>query len=148
MAGELRISTKVVHNAEAELLEAGFIERTHTPHARRSGKRHNGNIVALAGISLRPLIDGWAKWQARREAIELQVNAVFCLKQEVAALNREVRASENPDAIERAGEILPRGRVSRINDLEKLEALRNALEALSVLLELPSGATESSDQTE
>ena len=148
IAGELRISTKVLHNAEAELLEAGFIERTHTPHARRSGKRHNGNIVALAGISLRPLIDGWAKLQARRQAIELQANALFCLKQEVAALNREVRASDNPDAIERAGEILPRGRVSRINDVEKLEALRNALEALLVLLELPSGATKSSDQTE
>lgn len=148
MAGELRISTKVLHNAEAELLEAGFIERTHTPHARRSGKRHNGNIVALAGISLRPLIDGWAKWQARREAIELQASAVFCLKQEVAALNREVRASDNPEAIERAGEILPRGRVSRINHVEKLEALRDALEALLVLLEFPSGATKSSDQTE
>lgn len=148
MAGQLRISTRVLHTAEAELLEAGFIERTHTPHARRSGKRHNGNIVALAGISLRPLIDGWAKWQARREAIELQASAVFCLKQEVAALNREVRASDNPEAIERAGEILPRGRVSRINDVEKLEALRNALEALLVLLELPSGATKSSDQTE
>lgn len=148
MAGELRISTKVLHNAEAELRRGGFIERTHSPHARRSGKRHNGNIVALAGISLRPLIDGWAKWQARREAIELQANAVFCLKQEVAALNREVRASDNPEAIERVGEILPRGRVSRINDVEKLEALRNALEALLVLLELPSGATESSDRTE
>lgn len=148
MAGELRISTKVLHNAEAELLEAGFIERTHTPHARRCGKRHNGDIVALAGISLRPLIDGWAKWQTRREAIELQANAVFCLKQEVASLNREARASDNPDAIERAGEILPRGRVSRINDVEKLEALRDALEALLVLLELPSGATKSSDQTE
>ena len=148
MAGELRISTKVLHNAEAELLEAGFIERTHTPHARRSGKRHDGNIVALAGISLRPLIDGWAKWQARREAIELQANAVFCLKQEVTALNREVRASDDPDAIERAGEILPRGRISRINDVEKLEALRDALEALLVLLEVPSGATKSSYQTE
>ena len=148
MAGELRISTKVLHNAEAELLEAGFIERTHTPHARRSGKRHNGNIVALAGISLRPLIDGWAKWQARREAIEMQANAILYLKQEVAALNREVRASDNPEAIERACEILPRGRVSRINDVEKLEALRDALEALLVLLEVPSGATKSSDQTE
>ena len=148
MAGELRISTKVLHNAEAELLEAGFIERTHTPHARRCGKRHNGDIVALAGISLRPLIEGWAKWQARREAIELQASAVFSLKQEVAALNREVRASDNPGAIERAGEILPRGRISRINDVEKLEALRDAHEALLVLLEVPSGATKSSDQTE
>lgn len=148
MAGELRISPRVLHNAEAELRRRGFIERTHSPHARRSGKRYNGDIVALAGISLRPLIDGWAKWQARRQAIELQANALFCLKQEVAALNREVRASDDPEAIERAGEILPRGRVSRINDLEKLEALRDALEALLVVLEVPFGATESSDQTE
>lgn len=148
IAATLRISTKVLHNAEAQLRKAGLIERTYSPHARRSGKRHDGTIIALSGISLRPLIDGWAKWQARREVIELQARAVFCLKQEVAALNREARASNDPRTIERACEILPRGRVSRINDVEKLEALRDALEALLVLVEVPSGATKSSDQTE
>jgi len=147
-AAALGISTKVLHNAEAHLRDAGFIERTHSPHARRSGKRHNGVIVALAGISLKPLIDGWAKWHARREAMELQAKALFCLKQEIAALNRQVRCSGNPDAIERAGDVLPRGRVSRIDDPEKLGSIRDALQAILVLLEVPSGATRSSDRTE
>ena len=147
-AAALGISTKVLHNAEAYLRDAGFIERTHSPHARRSGKRQNGIIIALAGISLKPLIDGWAKWQARREAIELQAKAMFCLKQEIAALNRQVRCSGNSDAIERTGDVLPRGRVSRIDDPEKLEAIRDALQAILVLLEVPSGATRTSDRTE
>ena len=140
-AAELNISTKVLHNAEAELRRGGFIERTHSPQARRSGKRYAGEIVALAGISLRPLIDGYAKWQARREAMELQAKAVFCLKQEVAALNRRLHKSDDCTLIEKAGAILPRGRVSRISSVEKLEAIRDALEALLVLLELPSGDT-------
>lgn len=148
MVDELGISTKVLHNAEAELRDAGFIERTHSPHARRSGKRHNGDIIALAGISLRPLIDGYATWTARRDAIELQNRALFCLKQEVAALNREIRRSEDEALIDKAQQILPRGRVSRLNDPKKLEAVREALKAVLVLLEVPSGATNSSHRTE
>lgn len=46
-AQTLRISTKVLHNAEAELERGGFIERTHVPHARRSGQRRDGAIITL-----------------------------------------------------------------------------------------------------
>jgi replication initiation protein RepC len=144
----LRISTKVLHNAEAELERGGFIERTHVPHARRTGQRRDGVIVSLAGISLRPLIDGYARWKARLEAIELHERAVASLRHEVVMLSREIRATQAAALIEEAERILPRGRVSRISSAEKLEALKAMLEALLVQPELPSGDTKSSHRTE
>lgn len=147
-AQTLRISTKVLHNAEAELERGGFIERTHVPHARRTGQRRDGVIVSLAGISLRPVIDGYHRWMARHEAMELQRDAVAALRHEVVMLGRQIRASEAVEAVEQADRILPRGRVSRIESIEKLEALKASLEALLVQLDLPSGDTKSSVRTE
>ncbi|MEZ5682752.1 MAG: helix-turn-helix domain-containing protein [Novosphingobium sp.] len=143
-AQTLRISTKVLHNAEAELKRGGFIERTHVPHARRSGQRSDGVIVSLAGISLRPVIDGYGRWKARLDAMELHERAVASLRHEVVMLGRQIRASEAVEAVEQADRILPRGRVSRIESIEKLEALKASLEALLVQLDLPSGDTKSS----
>jgi hypothetical protein len=147
-AQTLRISTKVLHNAEAELERGGFIERTHIPHARRTGQRRDGVIVSLAGISLRPLIDGYHRWKARHEAIELQKRAMAALRHEVVMLGRQIRATQAGEAIEQADRILPRGRVSRIESIEKLKALKASLEVLLVQLDLPSGDAKSSVRTE
>lgn len=147
-AQTLRISTKVLHNAEAELERGGFIERSHVPHARRTGQRRDGVIVSLAGISLRPLIDGYARWKARLEAMELHERALTSLRHEIVMLGREIRATQAAALIEAAERILPRGRVSRISSAEKLEALKAMLEALLVQPELPSGDTNSSHRTE
>lgn len=144
----LRISTRVLHNAEAELERGGFIERTHVLHARRTGQRRDGAIVTLAGISLRPIIDGYHRWTARHEAMELQRDAVAALRHEVVMLARQIRATEAAETVEKAERILPRGRVSRIESIEKLEALKASLEALLVQLDLPSGDTKSSVRTE
>lgn len=147
-AQTLRISTKVLHNAEAELERGGFIERTYVLHARRTGQRRDGVIVSLAGISLRPLIDSYSRWKARLEAIELHERAVASLRHEIVMLGREIRATQAAALIEQAERILPRGRVSRISSAEKLEALKCMLEALLVQPELPSGDTKSSVRTE
>lgn len=129
-AQTLRISTKVLHNAEAELERGGFIERTHVPHARRTGQRRDGVIVSLAGISLRPIINGYDRWKTRLEAMQLHERAVASLRHEVVMLGREIRATQAACLIEKAERILPRGRVSRISCVEKLEALKGMLEAL------------------
>lgn len=147
-AQTLRISTKVLHNAEAELERGGFIERTHVPHARRTGQRRDGVIVSLAGISLRPLIDGFGRWKARLEAMELHERAMASLRHEIVMLGRQIRATQAAALIEEAERILPRGRVSRISSAEKLQALKGMLEALLVQPELPSGDTKSSHRTE
>ena len=144
----LRISTKVLHNAEAELERGGFIERTHVPHARRTGQRRDGVIVSLSGISLRPLIDGFCRWKARLEAMELHERAMASLRHEIVMLGREIRATQAAALIEEAERILPRGRVSRISSAEKLQALKGMLEALLVQPELPIGDTKFSHRTE
>lgn len=147
-AQALRVSTKVLHNAEAELERGGFIERTHVPHARRTGQRREGVIVSLAGISLRPVIDGYGRWKARLEAMEMHERAVASLRHEVVMLGRDIRATQPTAVIEEAERILPRGRVSRIGSADKLEALKVMLEALLVQPKLPSGDTKSSHRTE
>lgn len=147
-AQTLRISTKVLHNAEAELERGGFIERTHVPHARRTGQRRDGVIVSLSGISLRPLIDGFGRWKARLEAMELHERAMASLRHEIVMLGRQIRATQAAALIEEAERILPRGRVSRISSAEKLKALKGMLEALLVQPELPTGDTKSSHRTE
>jgi replication initiation protein RepC len=52
IAANLGISTKVYHDAEAELRQRGFVVRTHNAHARRYGERRDGVIVQISGLSL------------------------------------------------------------------------------------------------
>jgi replication initiation protein RepC len=148
IAAKLRISTKVLHNAEAELRSKGLIERTSTAHARRQGERRNDKIVSLAGISLRPLINGFNRLVAARDAMQLQQQALSVLRSEIAQLRRQIREVENVVLIDQAEDILPRGRTSRITKIEQLEAIRADLEAVLVCIELPSGEHVSSDRTE
>jgi hypothetical protein len=144
----LGISVRVDHNAEAELRRLGFIERTYNPHARRTGKRRGNDIVALAGISLRLLIDDYPKWQARLEAIEMRNQTEAILRHAVAQLNRQIRQRAVAGVIEKAGQILPGGRISKVTNIARLEAIKSDLEALLEFTDLPSGDTKSSDQTE
>ncbi len=148
IAAKLGISTKVLHNAEAELREKCLIERTSIAHARRRGERRNSEIVSLAGISLRPLIDGYAKLVAIQDAMQLQQQAVSDLRQEIGQLRLQIRQAEDGDLAEQAEAILPRGRTSRITRIEELEMIKADLETLLVCINLPSGDTKSSVQTE
>lgn len=104
-------------------------------------------IVSLAGISLRPVIDGYGRWKARLEAMELHERAVASMEHEIVMLGREIRATQPAALIEEAERILPRGRVSRISSAEKLEALKGMLEALLAQPERLSGDTKSSIRT-
>jgi replication initiation protein RepC len=148
IAAKLCISTRVLHNAEAELRERNLIERTSVAHARRCGVRRGGEIVSLAGISLRPLIDGYAGLVAIRDAMDVQQHAVSSVRNEISQLRRQIREAGDSGIADKAEAILPRGRTSRITQKDKLEQIRADLEALLVLIDLPSGAPKSSDQTE
>jgi replication initiation protein RepC len=148
IAAKLGISTRVLHNAEAELRASNLIERTSVAHARRYGERRGGEIISLAGISLRPLIDGYARLVAIRDAADLQRQAMSSLQHEISQLRRQIREAGDDEIADRADAILPGGRTSRITQKERLEQIKTDLEALLVLIELPSGAPKSSDQTE
>jgi replication initiation protein RepC len=136
IAARLGISTKVLHNAEAELREKGLIERTSTPHGHRYGDRRNGVIIRLAGISLRPLIDGYGRLVAIQDGIELQRQSMTHLCHEIGYCKRQIKEAGNEGLIHQADAILPCGRTSRIAKIEKLQAIKAALEALPRLIGL------------
>jgi replication initiation protein RepC len=148
IASKLGISIKVLHNAEAELRKVKWIERTSTAHARRSGERLGSAIVALEGISLAPLIDGYPNLIQIRDADALQQQAASGIRAEIVQIRRHIRELSGPEIIDKAEAILPSGRTSRIVKIEQLRAIRTELEALLVCLELPSGEQKSSDRTE
>jgi replication initiation protein RepC len=147
-ATSLGISTRVLNNAERELISAGFVHRSATPHVRRDGRRIGDRIVAAAGINLGPVIDRHHELAELGRAQELQAEALVQLRREIADIRSQIRVSENLAFVEQAETILPRGRTSRINKIEKLEGIKADLEALLVCIELPSGEQKSSDRTE
>ena len=147
-ATALGISTRVLNNAERELITKGFINRSATPHARRDGRRSGDKIAYAAGINLAPLVERYPELVALRSAQELKDEAKRQLRLEIADIRRQIRISEDAGLIEQAEGIIPRGRTSRIKEIERLEAIKSDLEALLVCLELPAGEQKSSDQTE
>jgi hypothetical protein len=48
----LGISTRVLNNAERELIAKGFVNRSATPHARRDGRRSGDKIAMLPELTL------------------------------------------------------------------------------------------------
>jgi replication initiation protein RepC len=147
-AASLGISTRVLNNAERQLIAKGFINRTATPHARRDGRRSGDNITYAAGINLAPLVERYPELAELQSAQGLKVEAKRQLRSEIADIRRQIRISEDAGLIEQAEGIVPGGRTSRIEKIERLEAIKSDLEALLVCLEVPSGEQKSSDQTE
>jgi replication initiation protein RepC len=147
-AATLGISTRVLNNAERELIAKGFVNRSATPHARREGRRSGDKIAYAAGINLAPLVDRYPELAALQTAQELQEEAQLRLRREIADIRGQIRASEDIGRIEQAEDIIPRGRTSRITGVERLKAIKMDLEALLVCLELPSGEQKTSDRTE
>jgi replication initiation protein RepC len=148
IAAKLGISTKVLHNAEAELRKVNWIERTSTAHTRRSGERRGSAIVALAGISLAPLIGSYPKMIQIRDADALQQQAVSGVRAEIVQIRRQIRELSDSEIIDQAEAILPGGRTSRINQIEQLRAIKADLEALLACVDLPSSDAKSSDRKE
>lgn len=147
-ATALGISTRVLNNAERELITKGFINRSATPHARRDGRRTGDKIAYAAGVNLAPLVERYPELVALRSAQELKDEAKRQLQLEIADIRRQIRISEDAGLIEQAEGIIPRGRTSRIKEIERLEAIKSDLETLLVCLNLPSSEQKSSDQTE
>jgi replication initiation protein RepC len=148
LAAKLGITTKVLHNAEAELRAKGWIERTSNAHARRRGERRDGAITSLAGISLAPTINRYDELIEIQTGVELHQKALADLRAEISQVRRQIRELSDGSLIEQAEDILPRGRTSRISQANQLRAIKADLEALLVLADVPSGDTKTSHRTE
>lgn len=147
-AERLDLCSRAINEAERELERKGLIARTTGGNGARSGFRSGGLIRWAAGINLAPLIDQYAELRSIREARCLQQQAVATCKAEIRRLRRLIRAVDDPALVAKADAILPDGRMAPINRIDRLTAIKAALEALLPEIAAAPRATESSDGSE
>lgn len=129
-ADDLDLCGRAINDAERELEAKGLIARTTGGNGARSGLRSSGTIRWAAGINLAPLIERYADLKAAWEARRLEQQAIDICKAEIRRTRRLIRNAAEPELIARADAILPDGRVAPIHRIERLEAIRAALEAV------------------
>ena len=149
LAESLSKSERCINEGEKALVDAGLIERTNG-RSSRCGKRGDG-IEWFFGISLKPLIERATEILAlvaeHRRLAKLQKKAVSVARAEIRELRRHIRKTDDVGAIEAAEEILPRGRTSRIKNLDRLNEILEALEAIVEAIDDASGAQESAHRS-
>lgn len=130
LAALLGLSKRQIARIEAELVGAGLIKRTYPERKSRSGDRVDGVIKRAAGINLAPLIE-------RAEYIRLLVSRQMQadedrerLREHIQGLFRQIRDLDNADADEAATCILPRRRPNELSDIQKMQEVAEALEAV------------------
>jgi hypothetical protein len=129
-AEALGLTPRSINSAERELEQAGFIVRNAGINGERAGDRQDGAIVWAAGINLAPLVDRFAEMQAKADALELQARAIQQCRAEIRQLGQRIREADDDDLRERAETVLPDGRTARINSIDRLIAIREALSAM------------------
>jgi hypothetical protein len=134
-AEALGLTPRSINSAERELEQAGFIVRNAGINGERAGDRQDGIVVWAAGINLAPLVERFAEMQAKAEALELQARAIQQCRAEIRQLGQRIREAGDEDLRERAETILPDGRTARINNIERLIAIREALSAMLAAIE-------------
>lgn len=148
LAEAIGVSTRVLNSAENQLIKAGLIARTTFGKGRRFGQRsESGKIVTLSGISLAPMVNGYTKILAKRQAQALAQKARTALRAEIGALRQAIRQA-SAAAMALAEHILPGGRTSCITSIERLEQIKADLEAVLVAISAPSGEQETTDRSE
>ena len=134
-AEALGLTPRSINSAERELEQAGFIIRNAGINGERAGDRQDGTIVWAAGINLAPLVERFAEMRAKAEALELQARAIQQCRAEIRQLGQRIREAGDDDLRERAETILPDGRTARINSIDRLIAIREALSAMLAAIE-------------
>lgn len=147
-ADDLDLCSRAINDAERELEAKGLIARTTGGNGARSGLRSGGIIRWAAGINLAPLIERYADLKDAWEARRLKQQAIDTCKAEIRRTRRLIRDAAEPELIARADAILPDGRVAPIQNIDKLESIRGALEAVLADLASESRATKTSDRPE
>ncbi|OKL45442.1 replication initiation protein RepC [Pseudovibrio exalbescens] len=135
IAQELFLDERAVTRAENRLAKAGWLLKTNAPKSRRAGQREQAGeqrIIWAAGVNLQPLIDhrvpNLLRIARQREAASAELDRA---RAEAKHLFSEIRALRVSEAIERALEVLPFGRLSRVRAVEQLKKI---IEAFSSLL--------------
>lgn len=147
-ADDLGLCSRAINEAERELEAKGLIVRTTGGNGARSGLRSGGIILWAAGINLAPLIEHYAELKTALETRRLEQQAIDSCKAEIRRTRRLIRDAAEPELIAQADAILPDGRVAPIHRIEKLEAIRAALEAVLANIVSDPRAMKTSDGPE
>lgn len=147
-ARDLDLTPRSINSAERELEDAGFLTRSTGNNGARNGERKDGRVIWAAGINLAPLVSRFHELQEKVEAICLHNRAVDQCKAEIRRINRAIRDSERADLRDRANTILPDGRTARIDDLDRLTDIRDALTAILETLDAGPREQKTSDGSE
>lgn len=147
-AEKLELCPRAINEAERELERLGFIVRTTGGNGARSGMRSGDLVRWAAGINLAPLIARYNELKALWEARCLHRQAIVALKAEIRRISRAIRTGQRPELLAQANDILPAGRVSPINDLARLEAIKAALKAVLAEIDGRCGRLKASDPSE
>ncbi len=130
LADVFDLSKRQIGRIEAELVGAGLIKRTYPERKERSGDRVDGVIKRAAGINLAPLIE-------QAEHLRLVVRRQICANEKrsqlckhIQDLFRQIRDLRDNDADQEASKILPRRRPAELNDIEEMQQISEALEAV------------------
>lgn len=145
LAQIFRLSKRQIGRIETELVDAGLIKRTYPERKCRSGLRVDGLIKRAAGINLAPLIE-------QAENIRLLVSRQMRADEEqsklcehIQSLFRQIRDLENGDADEAATRVLPRRRPTELIDIDAMQQVAEALEAVIADFSTISGQPEVTD---
>ncbi len=144
-AEALGLTPRSINSAERELEQAGFIIRNAGINGERAGDRQDGTIVWAAGINLGPLVERFAELQAKAGALELQARAIQQCRAEIRQLGQRIREAADDHLREQAETILPDGRTARINSIDRLIAIREALSAMLAAIEHHSDSGPETD---
>ena len=130
-AGELGFNVRRIARIACRLEERGLILRTASIGGRRFGRRgQDGQIVVAAGVNLGPLIE---RAGDLAQLIQHQARTSERLKdcrQRANDLIRGIRGLGVEQALLAARDVFPRLRPSEINDVDRLSAIIEALEAV------------------
>jgi hypothetical protein len=125
-----RLSKRQIGRIEAELVDADLIKRTYPERKSRFGERSDGVIKRAAGINLAPLIE---QTDHIRFLVSRQMQADENhkrLRGQIQDLFKQIRELENDEADVAATSILPRRRPTELNDIDKMQKIAEALEAV------------------
>lgn len=142
-------SVRQINEIEKLLEDADLICRTNG-RSSRCGERR-GLILWLCGINLAPLISRAgelaAKLEEYRRAEALKEEALRAERARIREMRRAIREADIDSVQREADTVSNGGRTSRIDDIERLREMADALQAIVDFVAAPSGERKSAHRS-
>lgn len=142
LSDQLGLSPRQINRIECRLEKAGLILRTSSGNGLRFGRRDSqGAITIASGVNFAPLIERMPEILDFHHAAKIAGDQLKTSRRTAADLIAEIRSLDVEDALEAARAALPRLRPSEVRNLEKLDAIIDALETVLADFSQEAGQT-------